>query len=99
MRLYEIQTHIWTKNIGHKSKSLYKSGSMLYVSAVLKNLSRDKHTFSFWLPSGNQNECCIGSGTKTLKAMEVALNCVTVALNVRVGGLTPREVEHSNWFK
>lgn len=34
-----------------------------------------KRTFSFWLPFGDQNECCIGSVTETLKAMrDPALN-------------------------
>lgn len=30
--------------------------------------------FSFWLPFGDQNECCIGLVTETLKAMGASLD-------------------------
>lgn len=58
------------------------TNSTLYVSAVLKKKHGDKRTFSFWLPFGDQNECCIGSVTKTLKAMEAVLDMTTLALNI-----------------
>lgn len=69
-----------------------------------ENHTGDKHTVSCWLPLGDQNECCIGSVTETLKAMEAELDDMTPALNVclpfpggRLGGL--KQIHYSLYLK
>lgn len=70
--------------MGNKSEK----SSQIWFHAVrlgsAENRLGNKRTFSFWLPFGDQNECCIGLVTKTLKAMEALLDYMTPALNVRL---------------
>lgn len=66
------------------------------LEAVL--LGGDKHTFGFWLPLGDQNECCIGSVTETLKAMEAVLNYMTPALNARLPALYQKAGSQQSTF-
>lgn len=60
-----------TTNVGNKKSSRIWFRAVRLGSA--ENHSEggggDKRTFSFWLPFGDQNECCIGSVTKTLKVI------------------------------
>lgn len=43
--------------------------------------AENKHACGFWLPFGDQNECCIGSMRKTWKAVEAMLDSMTPASN------------------
>lgn len=71
-----IYTDICTKNMGHESESQrvwFHAGSFGSAEAAQGTRAHN----SFWLPVGDQNECCIGSVSKTLKAVDVAPDNMT----------------------
>lgn len=65
--------------MGHKSlKSSQVRFHAVHLGSAGHHAQRGtKCTLSFWLTFRDQNECCIGSVTKTLKAMETVLDDMT----------------------